>query len=132
MYGMLSTQAQAQAKGYHDAAGQQDAAYAFYGAQDPFAGTQDPFAGAQDSYTGTNFYQDPCSSENCFAAFGAQGGEEENEFAMYADGRAAQLGKHFRDTAFVNGYCFGLDDAVLETDFESFENSQSFPHPLPL
>eukprot|EP00961_Rhodomonas_salina_P054260 728740-Rhodomonas_salina.1 len=70
MYGMSSSQAQAQAEGY--AAGQQDAAYAFYGAQDPFAGTQDPFAGAQDSYTGTNFYQDPCASENGFAAFGAQ------------------------------------------------------------
>eukprot|EP00961_Rhodomonas_salina_P176675 2381303-Rhodomonas_salina.1 len=59
MYGMSSSQAQAQAEGY--ATGQQDAAYAFYGAQDPFTGTQDPFAGVQDSYAGTNFYQDPSS-----------------------------------------------------------------------
>eukprot|EP00961_Rhodomonas_salina_P192309 2594970-Rhodomonas_salina.2 len=89
----MSSQAQAQAEGY--AAGQQDAAYAFYSAQDPFAGTQDPFAGTQDSYAGANFYQDPCSSENGFAAFGAQGGEEESKYAMYAGGQAAQLGKHF-------------------------------------
>eukprot|EP00961_Rhodomonas_salina_P058146 781728-Rhodomonas_salina.2 len=41
-----------------------------------------------------------------------QNGDEEEEVAMYAGGRAAQLGQQFRDQAFISGYCFGSDEVL--------------------
>eukprot|EP00961_Rhodomonas_salina_P043136 580049-Rhodomonas_salina.1 len=96
-YSQLQAQA-AQAEGY--ALRQQDAAYAFYRAHDPF--------------TAAPQHEDPCFSTQDHCA--PPPSSEENKFAMFAGGSVAQLGQQFRDQAFVHGFSFGLDDAVLQDD----------------
>eukprot|EP00961_Rhodomonas_salina_P224096 3030194-Rhodomonas_salina.1 len=103
------SQAQAaQAEGY--ALGQQDSAYVFYGVHDPF--------------TAAPQHEDPCFSTQ---DQGAPPSSDENEFAMFARGRAAQLGQQFRNQAFVHGFRFGLDYAILQDDPGEYE--KFFPHP---
>eukprot|EP00961_Rhodomonas_salina_P114494 1540714-Rhodomonas_salina.1 len=98
------SQAQAaQAEGY--VLGQQDTAYVFYGAHNPF--------------TAAPQHEDPCFSTQDQGA--PSPSSEENEFAMFAGGRAAQLGQQFRNQAFVHGFHFGLDDAVLQDDPGEYE-----------
>eukprot|EP00961_Rhodomonas_salina_P103954 1398962-Rhodomonas_salina.1 len=110
-YSQSQTQA-AQAEGY--ALGQQDAAYAFYGAHDPFAAAPQ--------------HEDPCFSTQDQGA--PPPSLEENKFAMFAGGCTAQLGQQFCDQAFVHGFCFSLDDAVLQDDPGEYEDFP--PHPLTL
>eukprot|EP00961_Rhodomonas_salina_P167139 2252362-Rhodomonas_salina.1 len=109
-YSQLQAQA-AQAEGH--ALEQQDVAYEFYRAHDPF--------------TAAPQHEDPCFSTQ---DQGAPPNSEENEFAMFARGRTAQLGQQFRDQAFVHGFRFGLDDDILQDDPGEYE--EFFPHPLTL